>query len=134
MNWYPRIMLRKYASFSGRARRKEYWMFFLVYALLSGSITAVVMGLDWVVDFVTRGRWADSFSLEAGLTLGVFALIHLLPSIALTVRSELMAQLTAVNPAKSSDSHQKRRQTGDRFSEYARTVQARKVQWYYKKQ
>ena len=79
-------MLRKYASFSGRARRKEYWMFFLVYALLSGSITAVVMGLDWVVDFVTRGRWADSFSLEAGLTLGVFALIHLLPSIAVTVR------------------------------------------------
>ena len=86
MNWYPRIMLRNYARFSGRARRKEYWMFFLVYALLSGSITAVVMGLDWVVDFVTRGRWADSFSLEAGLTLGVFALIHLLPSIALTVR------------------------------------------------
>ena len=61
-------------------------MFFLVYALLSGSITAVVMGLDWVVDFVTRGRWADSFSLEAGLTLGVFALVHLLPSIAVTVR------------------------------------------------
>lgn len=55
-------------------------------------------------------------------------------SIALTVRSELMAQLTAVNPAKSSDSHQKRRQTGDRFSEYASTVQARKVQWYYRKQ
>ena len=86
MNWYPRIMLRNYARFSGRARRKEYWMFFLVYALLSGSITAVVMGLDWVVDFVTRGRWADSFSLEAGLTLGVFALVHLLPSIAVTVR------------------------------------------------
>ena len=34
MNWYPRIMLRNYARFSGRARRKEYWMFFLVYALL----------------------------------------------------------------------------------------------------
>ena len=86
MNWYLTLMTQKYASFSGRARRKEYWMFFLVYALLSGSITAVVMGLDWVVDFVTRGRWADSFSLEAGLTLGVFALIHLLPSIAVTVR------------------------------------------------
>ena len=85
MNWYPRIMLRNYARFSGRARRKEYWMFFLVYALLSGSITAVVMGLDWVIDFVTRGRF-DNFSLEAGLTLGVFALAHLLPSIALTVR------------------------------------------------
>ena len=86
MNWYLTLMTQKYASFSGRARRTEYWMFFLVYALLSGSITAVVMGLDWVVDFVTRGRWADSFSLEAGLTLGVFALVHLLPSIAVTVR------------------------------------------------
>lgn len=52
-------------------------------------------------------------------------------SIALTVRSELMSQLTAINPAKSSDSHQKRRQSGDRFSEYASTVQARKVRWYY---
>ena len=86
MNWYLTLMTQKYASFSGRARRKEYWMFFLVYALLSGSITAVVMGLDWVVDFVTRGRWADSFSLEAGLNLGVLALVHLLPSIAVTVR------------------------------------------------
>lgn len=50
--------------------------------------------------------------------------------IAMTVRSELMAQLTAINPAKSSDSHQKRRQAGDRFSEYSGTVQARSVQWY----
>ena len=86
MHWYLKVMTQNYANFSGRARRMEYWMFFLVYALLSGSITAVVMGLDWVVDFVTRGRWADSFSLEAGLTLGVFALVHLLPSIAVTVR------------------------------------------------
>lgn len=52
-------------------------------------------------------------------------------SIALTVRSELMSQLTAVNPAKSSNEHQKRRQSGDRFSEYASTVQARKIQWYH---
>lgn len=50
-------------------------------------------------------------------------------SIGLIVRSELMTQLLAPNPAKSSDSHQKRRQAGDRFSEYSGTVQARKVQW-----
>ncbi|MEE2860837.1 MAG: hypothetical protein VYB46_08505 [Pseudomonadota bacterium] len=55
-------------------------------------------------------------------------------NIGFTVRSELMAQLTAINPAKSSDSHQKRRQAGDRFSEGSGTVQARKVQWFYKKQ
>ena len=49
--------------------------------------------------------------------------------IGLVVRSELMTQLLATNPAKSSDSHQKRRQANDRFSEYSGTVQARKVQW-----
>ena len=50
-------------------------------------------------------------------------------SISLVARSELMTQLLAPNPAKSSDSHQKRRQANDRFSEYSGTVQARKVQW-----
>ncbi|TOL75567.1 hypothetical protein CGH91_24695, partial [Vibrio parahaemolyticus] len=28
MDWYLAV-LKKYAVFSGRARRKEYWMFFL---------------------------------------------------------------------------------------------------------
>ena len=50
-------------------------------------------------------------------------------NIGLIVRSELMTQLLALNPAKSSDSHQKRRQEGDEFSKYSGTVQARKVQW-----
>jgi hypothetical protein len=48
----------------------------------------------------------------------------------LTIRSELMAQLTATNPAKSSDAHQRRRLADDRFCEYASTVTSRKVQWY----
>lgn len=51
-------------------------------------------------------------------------------NIGFSVRSELMSQLTAINPAKSSDSHQKRRQEGDRFSEYSGVIQSRKVQWY----
>ncbi|WP_408591986.1 hypothetical protein ACIPCF_07675 [Paracoccus marcusii] len=50
-------------------------------------------------------------------------------AISLIVRSELMTQLMAINPAKSSDSHQKRRQAGDRFSEYSGAIRARKVQW-----
>ncbi len=47
-----------------------------------------------------------------------------------TVRSELMAQLTAISPAKSSDAHQKRRQAGDRFSQYSGSIRARKGQWF----
>lgn len=51
-------------------------------------------------------------------------------NISLTVRSELMTQLLAFNPAKSSDSHQRRRQAGDRFSEYAAVIKSRTLQWY----
>lgn len=50
--------------------------------------------------------------------------------IALTVRSELMWQLTAVNPAKSSNAHQKRRSSTDRFSEYAGKIRNRVIQWW----
>ena len=34
MDWYLQA-LRKYAVFSGRARRKEYWMFVLVHIIIS---------------------------------------------------------------------------------------------------
>lgn len=51
-------------------------------------------------------------------------------AISFSVRSELMVMLTATNPAKSSDAHQKRRQAGDRFCEYASTISSRKIQWY----
>ena len=44
MNWYLEVM-KKYAVFSGRARRREYWMFtlvnliiFLVLALIEGFL------------------------------------------------------------------------------------------------
>jgi uncharacterized membrane protein YhaH (DUF805 family) len=33
MHWYFRV-LRKYAVFAGRARRKEYWIFGLIHALI----------------------------------------------------------------------------------------------------
>jgi uncharacterized membrane protein YhaH (DUF805 family) len=39
MNWYLDV-LKKYAVFSGRARRQEYWMFYLFYI-----IVAVVLGI-----------------------------------------------------------------------------------------
>lgn len=43
MEWYLAV-LKKYADFSGRARRKEYWMFFLfnvIFALAMGLLSAV---------------------------------------------------------------------------------------------
>ena len=69
MNWYRTLMTQKYASFSGRARRTEYWMFFLVYFVIA-LVIGVVEGLLSIGGYLT----------------GIFALVHLLPSLGVTVR------------------------------------------------
>lgn len=74
MNWYLEV-LKKYAVFNGRARRKEYWFFVLFNIIISIVLT--------IIDGVT-----GSFSPEAGVGLlsGIYALAVLIPSIAVTVR------------------------------------------------
>jgi uncharacterized membrane protein YhaH (DUF805 family) len=76
MSWYITV-LKKYAVFSGRARRKEYWMFFLF-----NMIVSFLLGL--VLGFV------GSF-LGVGATLGsiggtIYTLGIIVPSIAVAVR------------------------------------------------
>lgn len=74
MNYYMDV-LRKYFVFSGRARRKEYWMFVLFNLLIS-------IGLS-IVERVT-----GLYSAESGL--GFLSLIYslavLIPSISVGVR------------------------------------------------
>lgn len=74
MNWYLQA-LKKYAVFSGRARRMEYWFFILFNFLIS-----IVLAL---VDTVT-----GTFNAEAGIGLlgGIYGLAVLIPGIAVTVR------------------------------------------------
>ena len=74
MNWYLHV-LKNYATFSGRARRKEYWMFFLISALISIVLTL----LD-----ILLGTYSVEY--EAGLFSGLYSLLILLPSIAVVVR------------------------------------------------
>lgn len=77
MDWYLDILRNHYADFDGRARRKEYWMFFLVnIAVYVGII--VVAGIVGVVS-----------DLLGGLVMGLYVLYALgvmVPSVALTVR------------------------------------------------
>jgi uncharacterized membrane protein YhaH (DUF805 family) len=61
--------LKKYADFSGRARRTEYWLFFLF-----NLVIAMVLG---VVDFLLG---------TLGALGAVFALAILIPSIAVAAR------------------------------------------------
>ena len=74
MNWYMEA-LRKYATFEGRARRKEYWFFMLFNFLAVVVLTAVDMAI---------GTFNEQ--AEIGLFGGVYLLAVLVPSIAVTVR------------------------------------------------
>ena len=68
MSWYLDV-LKKYAEFSGRARRKEYWMFFLFYFLI-----AIAIG---IIEAIIR---------TGGILGGIYALAMLIPGLAVTVR------------------------------------------------
>ena len=74
MNWYLYV-LKKYADFSGRARRKEYWMFVLFNIIFS----LVAIALDNVLGLAMAG-------MGYGPLYGIYALILLIPGIAVSVR------------------------------------------------
>lgn len=79
MDWML-MPLRRYADFSGRSRRKEYWMFTLFYILvLFGLVAAAAATADSDSD-------ADIFGSLFGIVMILFFVATLIPSIAVTVR------------------------------------------------
>jgi uncharacterized membrane protein YhaH (DUF805 family) len=74
MNWYLKV-LKQYADFSGRARRKEYWMF----TLFNMIFIIVAMILDNVLG-LTVGE------LPYGAFYFLYALAVLIPGLAVSVR------------------------------------------------
>ena len=74
MNWYF-IALKKYAVFSGRSRRKEYWYFYLFYILFI-----------FVLSFIDVMIGTYDAVAEIGLFGGVFVLFMLIPLLAASVR------------------------------------------------
>lgn len=71
MNWYLKVM-REYFDFNGRARRKEYWMFLLLYILLS-------FALAFVITLVLGERFANGI-------FGLWMLAHFIPGIMVGIR------------------------------------------------
>tara|TARA_Y100001935_G_C16968350_1_gene342860 strand:- start:44 stop:445 length:402 start_codon:yes stop_codon:yes gene_type:complete len=87
MEWYLKVMRDNYANFSGRARRKEYWMFTLFFFL----ITVVIYFLFALLAFFMAGDLINLMDNEwvpvvLGFSIIIYFLIHLIPSIAVTVR------------------------------------------------
>ncbi|WP_343696005.1 DUF805 domain-containing protein [Flavobacterium sp.] len=44
IEWYKKVVFENYANFNGRARRKEYWMFFLGHIIIVFAL-AFIAGL-----------------------------------------------------------------------------------------
>lgn len=74
MNWYLQV-LKNYAIFDGRARRKEYWMFFLFNLIF--AIVATV--LDNLLGLAIKDLGYGPFYI-------LYALATLIPGIAVGVR------------------------------------------------
>ncbi len=66
---YKKVVLKNYANFNGRARRKEYWMFFLASVIIN-----FIFGIfeSFLPFFKTVG--------------GIYGLVVMLPAIAVAVR------------------------------------------------
>ena len=74
MNWYLKV-IRQYADFSGKARRKEYWIF----VLFNMIFAFVAMILDNVLG-LTAGE------LPYGVFYFLYAFAVLIPGLAVAVR------------------------------------------------
>jgi uncharacterized membrane protein YhaH (DUF805 family) len=75
MQWYLEV-LKKYAVFSGRARRKEYWMFVLFNIIIS-------FALGFVTGFVASLIGSPGI---AGIITIIYSLAIIIPGIAVGVR------------------------------------------------
>ena len=68
MNWYIEV-LKKYAVFRGRARRKEYWLFILFNTIISFALI--------LIEYSAGGP---------GIVAGLYYLAVAIPSLAVLVR------------------------------------------------
>jgi uncharacterized membrane protein YhaH (DUF805 family) len=74
MNWYLEV-LKKYAVFDGRARRKEYWFFYLFYFIFA----FVLM----IIDGMTG---TSNEETGIGVLSSIFVLAMIIPGLAVAVR------------------------------------------------
>lgn len=74
MNWYLTV-LKNYAKFSGRARRKEFWMYSLIHFLIISALVFIDINLG-------------TFDIEkkTGLISSIYVLATFLPTLAVSAR------------------------------------------------
>ena len=79
MNWYLTVVRDNYFNFKSRARRKEYWMFYLFYILLSI--------LTLLLDYLLGTKFViDDQPIGGGYINTLFSICHIIPVSGVTVR------------------------------------------------
>ena len=76
---------RRYADFSGRSQRKEYWMFMLFYIIVAVVCTVLMIGGGMALDESGQSEPGPLFWLGVA-ALVIFVLGSLIPSVAVQVR------------------------------------------------
>ena len=98
------LPLRRYARFNGRARPREYWMFwlFIVLSMIALSILETALGLAVTEQFVQTGPWSASavYRSHGGPLTGLFALGIFIPHL-LTGLSHFLFNTKSYIPASS---------------------------------
>jgi uncharacterized membrane protein YhaH (DUF805 family) len=74
MNWFLKVF-RQYADFSGRARRKEYWMFVLFNVIFS-----------FIALIIDNALGLASAEKGYGIIYGLYILVMLIPGFAVSTR------------------------------------------------
>jgi uncharacterized membrane protein YhaH (DUF805 family) len=90
MEWMI-LPLKRYAQFSGRSPRREYWMFFLFNIIVQIVLTTLdnVLGLGGhhsSYDATGANGYAAGGAASGGVLSGLWSLAILIPSIAVAVR------------------------------------------------
>ena len=84
MEWFL-MPFKRYAEFSGRSRRKEYWSFVLAYAVIIGIID-IFNNLILTSASDNNSTGLASISLVISCILGLFSLAVFVPMLAVGVR------------------------------------------------
>jgi len=81
MNWYLEP-LKKYAVFTGRARRKEFWTFTIVNIIIG----IILMNIDKSTGTYVYVQYTNGYGYDYGWIHAIFSLAVFIPGIAVMVR------------------------------------------------
>ncbi len=122
MNWYLEV-LKKYAVFTGRAHRTEYWMFFLfnfiiaiVLGVIDGVLGTAILGLIYSLAVLIPGIAVGVRRLHDTNRTGWWLLIGLVPLIGFIVLIVFFVQDSQEGSNDYGPNPKKSGSLGDRFS------------------